>query len=94
MELIATSRIAKARARVQASRPYAEQITAVLTELASNSALDHPLLAERENPRRAAVLVVTSDRGLCGGYNANVLKRGRGSSTRCCARRARSRSST
>jgi F-type H+-transporting ATPase subunit gamma len=74
MELIATSRIVKARARVQESRPYAEQITAVLTELASNSALDHPLLGERENPRRAAVLVVTSDRGQAGGYNNNVLK--------------------
>ena len=74
MELIATSRIVKARARVQESRPYAEQITAVLTELASNSALDHPLLVEKENPRRAAVLVVTSDRGQAGGYNNNVLK--------------------
>jgi F-type H+-transporting ATPase subunit gamma len=74
MELIATSRIMKARARVDASRPYAEQITAVLTELATNSALDHPLLVEREQPKRAAVLVVTSDRGQCGGYNANVLK--------------------
>jgi F-type H+-transporting ATPase subunit gamma len=74
MELIATSRIVKARARVQESRPYAEQITAVLTELASNAALDHPLLVERENPRRAAVLVVTSDRGQAGGYNNNVLK--------------------
>jgi F-type H+-transporting ATPase subunit gamma len=74
MELIATSRIVKARTRVQESRPYAEQITAVLTELASNSALDHPLLVEKENPRRAAVLVVTSDRGQAGGYNNNVLK--------------------
>ncbi len=74
MELIATSRIVKARARVEESRPYAEQITAVLSELATNSALDHPLLVERENPRRAAVLVVTSDRGQCGGYNVNVLK--------------------
>jgi F-type H+-transporting ATPase subunit gamma len=74
MELIATSRIMKARARVDASRPYAEQITAVLTELATNSALDHPLLVEREQPKRAAVLVVTSDRGQCGGYNVNVLK--------------------
>ena len=74
MELIATSRIVKARARVQESRPYAEQITAVLTELASNAALDHPLLVEKENPRRAAVLVVTSDRGQAGGYNNNVLK--------------------
>ncbi len=78
MELIATSRIVKARARVQESRPYAEQITAVLTELASNSALDHPLLVERENPRRAAVLVVTSDRGQAGGYNNNVLKEAEG----------------
>ncbi len=78
MELIATSRIVKARTRVQESRPYAEQITAVLTELASNSALDHPLLVERENPRRAAVLVVTSDRGQCGGYNNNVLKEAEG----------------
>jgi F-type H+-transporting ATPase subunit gamma len=74
MELIATSRIMKARARVDAARPYAEQITAVLTELANNSALDHPLLVEREEPKRAAVLVVTSDRGQCGGYNVNVLK--------------------
>jgi len=74
MELIATSRIAKARARVEAAKPYAEQMTAVLTELASNSALDHPLLVERENPERAAVLVVTSDRGQAGGYNANVLR--------------------
>ncbi|HZZ47202.1 MAG TPA: F0F1 ATP synthase subunit gamma [Pseudonocardia sp.] len=77
MELIATSRIAKARARVEASKPYAEEMTRVLTELASNSALDHPLLVERENPKRAAILVVTSDRGQCGGYNANVLKAAR-----------------
>ena len=74
MELIATSRIVKARARVQESKPYAEQMTAVLTELANNSALDHPLLVEREEPKRAAVLVVTSDRGQCGGYNSGVLK--------------------
>jgi len=46
----------------------------VLSELADNSALDHPLLVERENAKRAAVLVVTSDRGQAGGYNANVLK--------------------
>jgi F-type H+-transporting ATPase subunit gamma len=74
MELIATSRIVKARARVDAAKPYAEQMTAVLTELASNSALDHPLLVERHPAERAAVLVVTSDRGQCGGYNANVLR--------------------
>lgn len=73
-ELIATSRIAKAQARVEAARPFAREITSMLTELASASALDHPLLVQRENPRRAAVLVVSSDRGLCGAYNANVLR--------------------
>ncbi|MEE2033120.1 F0F1 ATP synthase subunit gamma [Rhodococcus chondri] len=74
-ELIATSRITKAQARVKASKPYAEEITKVLSELASaSSSLDHPLLNERENPKRAAVLVVTSDRGMAGGYNSNVLK--------------------
>ncbi len=74
-ELIATSRIAKAQARVEAARPYAVEITNMLTNLANASALDHPLLVERENPKRAGVLVVSSDRGLCGAYNANVLRR-------------------
>jgi F-type H+-transporting ATPase subunit gamma len=74
-ELIATSRISKAQARVAAARPYSAEITNMLTNLAAESALDHPLLVERKNPRRAAVLVVSSDRGLCGGYNANVLRR-------------------
>ena len=73
-ELIATSRIAKAQARVEAARPYAAEITNMLTELASASALDHPLLVARDEPKRAGVLVVSSDRGLCGAYNANVLR--------------------
>jgi F-type H+-transporting ATPase subunit gamma len=73
-ELIATSRISKAQARVRAARPYSTEITNMLTELAGASALDHPLLVERESPKRAGVLVVSSDRGLCGGYNANVLR--------------------
>lgn len=74
-ELIATSRIAKAQARVEAARPYDREITNMLTELASASALDHPLLVERERPKRAGVLVVSSDRGLAGAYNANVFRR-------------------
>jgi F-type H+-transporting ATPase subunit gamma len=74
-ELIATSRIAKAQARVEAARPYTDGITGVVSALAETAALDHPLLVERENPDLAAVLVVTSDRGLCGGYNANVLRK-------------------
>jgi F-type H+-transporting ATPase subunit gamma len=74
-ELIATSRISKAQARVIAARPYDREITNMLTELASASALDHPLLVAREKPKRAGVLVVTSDRGLCGAYNANVFRK-------------------
>ncbi|MEP9412740.1 MULTISPECIES: F0F1 ATP synthase subunit gamma [unclassified Gordonia (in: high G+C Gram-positive bacteria)] len=74
-ELIATSRITKAQARVAAAKPYASEMTKVLSELASSAgSLDHPLLQERENPKRAGVLVITSDRGMCGGYNANVLR--------------------
>jgi F-type H+-transporting ATPase subunit gamma len=74
-EMIATSRIAKAQARVEAARPYATEITNMLTNLANESALDHPLLVERDDPKRAAVLVVSSDRGLCGAYNSNVFRR-------------------
>jgi F-type H+-transporting ATPase subunit gamma len=75
-ELIATSRIGRARARVDAARPYAEEITKVLSALGgAASSLDHPLLVPREHPRRAGVLVVTSDRGMCGGYNSNALRR-------------------
>ena len=74
-ELIATSRITKAQARLQSARPYAEEITRMLTTLASEAALDHPLLVERAEPTRAGVLVVSSDRGLCGAYNAGVFRR-------------------
>ncbi|GAA1813853.1 F0F1 ATP synthase subunit gamma [Planosporangium flavigriseum] len=73
-ELVATSRIAKAQERVEAARPYAEAITGVLTALASNANIDHPLLVPRQRVRRAGVLVVTSDRGLAGPYNANALR--------------------
>ncbi|MEH1013907.1 F0F1 ATP synthase subunit gamma [Micromonospora sp. CPCC 206060] len=74
MELVATSRIAKAQARVQASLPYAQAITGVLTALASNARIDHPLLTPRERVRRAGIVVVTSDRGLAGGYSSNAIK--------------------
>lgn len=74
MEMVAASRISKAQARVEASRPYADEFTHVLRTAAKAGASDHPLLTPREEPKRAAVVVVTSDRGLCGGYNANVLR--------------------
>ena len=74
-ELIATSRIAKAQSRLQSARPYADEITQMLTTLAGEAALDHPLLVARAEPKRAAVLVVSSDRGLCGAYNSSVFRR-------------------
>ena len=74
-ELIAGARIVRAQARVEASKPYAREITRVLSALASSASLDHPLLTERENPQRAGVLVITSDRGFAGSYNVNVLRR-------------------
>jgi F-type H+-transporting ATPase subunit gamma len=73
-ELVATSRIAKAQERVKASKPYAEAITGVLTALASNANIDNPLLQPRERVRRAGVLLITSDRGLAGAYNANAIR--------------------
>ena len=74
-ELIAGARIVRAQARVEASKPYAREITRVLSALASSASLDHPLLTDRENPQRAAVLVITSDRGFAGSYNVSVLRR-------------------
>ena len=74
-ELIAGARIVRAQARVEASKPYAREITRVLSALAASASLEHPLLNERTETRRAAVLVVTSDRGFAGSYNVNVLRR-------------------
>jgi F-type H+-transporting ATPase subunit gamma len=74
-EMIATSRIGKAQARLQEARPYATEITRMLTTLAAEAALDHPLLVEHSEPKRAGVLVVSSDRGLCGAYNSSVFRR-------------------
>ena len=77
MELIAASRIVKAQQRIEAARPYSEAITGVVSAVASQSGnVEHPLTTSRDNPSRAAVLLVTSDRGLAGGYSANVLRAG------------------
>ena len=74
MELIAASRIAKAQQAVNAARPYEREITRVLSALASQSTINHPLVNDKPNPSRAAVLVITSDRGLAGGYSSNAIK--------------------
>ena len=74
MELIAASRIVKAQARMNSAKPYAKELSEALGRLSSDPTLSHPMLTGVENPRRAGILVVTSDRGLAGGYNANALK--------------------
>jgi len=73
-ELIATSRIARARAAVAASSPYARAITRAVSAVATYSNTEHPLITEKENVRRAAVVIVTSDRGMAGAYSANVMR--------------------
>ena len=76
MELIAASRILKAQQRVEQIRAYATRLTEAMEDVARQTgALVHPLLEERPNPKRAAVLVLSSDRGLAGALNANVLRR-------------------
>jgi len=75
MELIAASRIVKAQNRVNAARPYADELTRALAALGKDTSLKHPLLTGAENPRRTGILLITSDRGLAGGYSANVLKK-------------------
>src|SRR5205823_8355380 len=83
MELISASRIVKAQQRIRAARPYAEAITGVVSAVASQSGnVEHPLTTARPNPSRAAVLLLTSDRGLAGGYSANVLRTGEGLNSR------------
>ncbi|MFC0863008.1 F0F1 ATP synthase subunit gamma [Sphaerimonospora cavernae] len=74
-ELIASSRIVKAQQRMQAAVPYEREITQAVSAVLSNTTtVDHPLMAAKEQPAAAGVLIVTSDRGFCGGFNANVLR--------------------
>ena len=74
-ELIAASRMIKAQQRTAASTPYARAITRAVSAVATYSNTEHPLITEKEQITRAAVLIVTSDRGMAGAYSANVLRR-------------------
>jgi F-type H+-transporting ATPase subunit gamma len=74
MEMIAAARIVKAQRAVNASTPYAQELTRAVAAVAQGSNLRHPLTTEAESPTRAAVLLITSDRGLAGGYSANAIK--------------------
>src|ERR1700761_2081891 len=74
-ELIASSRIVRAQQQMRAAEPYSRELTrAVEAVISRSSTIDHPFTKEPENPRRAAVLILTSDQGFAGAYNANVLR--------------------
>ncbi|GAA3492076.1 MULTISPECIES: F0F1 ATP synthase subunit gamma [Streptomyces] len=74
MEMIAASRIVKAQRQVAASTPYASELNRAVTAVATGSNTKHPLTTEADAPARAAVLLLTSDRGLAGGYSSNAIK--------------------
>src|SRR5262249_54368241 len=79
MELIAASRIVKAQQRVQAAVPYSEQITTVVKDLsAAGGGTGSPLLEGRDEVKKVCYVVIAADRGLCGGYNANVQRAAEG----------------
>jgi F-type H+-transporting ATPase subunit gamma len=78
-ELIASSRIIKAQQRAHDAEPYARELTAAVEAVVSRSSqIDHPLTTEPKDPTRAAVLIMTSDRGFCGGFNTSVLREAQG----------------
>jgi F-type H+-transporting ATPase subunit gamma len=74
MELISASRIVKAQQRVSASTPYANELTRAVSAVATFSNTNHPLTTESANPKRAAVLIITSDRGMAGAYSSSAIK--------------------
>ena len=75
MELIASSRIIKAQRRVEAARPYAEQMRALIASVAQNAgSIDHPLLRQRDEVGTVGLIVISADRGLAGAYNSNVIR--------------------
>ena len=75
MELIASSRIIKAQRRVEAARPYAEQMRALIASVGQNAgSIDHPLLRRRDEVGTVGLIVITADRGLAGAYNSNVIR--------------------
>ncbi|MDN5724631.1 MAG: F0F1 ATP synthase subunit gamma, partial [Propionibacteriales bacterium] len=77
MELIAASRIVKAQARAQSAAPYSRELTKAVSAVATYASdVDHPLTRESETSSRAAMLLITSDRGLAGAYSSSVIKEG------------------
>ena len=76
MELIATTRVAKAQQRANAARPYAEKITKVIEDLSAQSDnISHPLFRSAENSQKIGIVIISSDRGLAGPYNSSIIRK-------------------
>jgi F-type H+-transporting ATPase subunit gamma len=79
MEKISTAKLAKAQNAAIAARPYSNKLKEIIGEVAAASGgVQHPLLESRDNPKKAVVIVLTADRGLCGGFNANIIRVAKG----------------
>ena len=74
MEMIAASRIGKARRQVTAATPYARAITRAISAVATHSDVEHPLTSKRKDTTKVAMLVITADRGMAGAYSANAIR--------------------
>ncbi len=77
MKMVAAARLKRAQDRVQSARPYAEQMRTVMGSLANaaGSSVAHPLLEQRASVKRIGIVAITADRGLCGSYATNILKK-------------------
>src|SRR5687768_7831398 len=75
MEMVAASKMRKAQERMRAARPYADKVRNVAAHMSeANPEYRHPFLVKRETVKNAAVIVITTDKGLCGGMNTNILR--------------------
>lgn len=74
MKLVSAAKLRRAQQNILALRPYAQAIMTLIADIASTQKVNHPLLTVKENPKSILVVVVSSDRGLCGAFNTNISK--------------------
>src|ERR1700722_8130869 len=74
MKMVSAAKLRRAQQAIVNARPYAYKIHSVISRLAVSGDYTHPLMVESENPKKALLVVLTSDRGLCGAFNSNIIK--------------------
>lgn len=75
MKMVAAARLRRSQERVIATRPYSQRLRTIIANLAAKGASSHPLLEQREEVKRTLLVVVSGDKGLCGSFNTNVVRR-------------------